>query len=309
LNAFVFSGGGNLGSIQAGMLKALLEAGIEPDVVVGTSIGSVNAAVLAADPSLENVERMCEHWIGTRSRDFLPRNPVAVARALLRQGAIFPSTAWRRHLERLIPYERIEDAAVTLRITVTDYHDGAPVTLESGSVVDAVLASTALPTVFPPHRIGDHLYLDGALAEQLPLAPAIEAGADTIYVLAVTVPDPPEDRSSAGKILRHSLTILLFPRIRLDALDLPTRHPDIQIVQLPSVAAQVALWDMSQTGELIEKAYEETKRFLAEREDDDSDEPEPHVATVPEVKVEVEQEDNGGDPATSSAARGRRKRG
>jgi NTE family protein len=309
LNAFVFSGGGNLGSIQAGMLKALLEAGIEPEVVVGTSIGSVNAAVLAADPSLENVERICEGWIRTRSRDFLPRNPVAVARALLRQGAIFPSTSWRRYLESLIPYERIEEAAIPLRITVTDYQDGAPVTLESGPVVDAVLASTALPTVFPPHRIGEHLYLDGALAEQLPLAPAIEAGADTIYVLAVTVPDAPDDLSSAGKILRHSLTILLFPRIRLDALDLPTRHPDIQIVQLPSVAAQVALWDMSQTGELIEKAYEETKRFLAEREDDDSDEPEPHVATVPEVKVEVEQEDNGGDPATSSAARGRRKRG
>jgi NTE family protein len=103
LNAFVFSGGGNLGSIQAGMLKALLEAGIEPEVVVGTSIGSVNAAVLAADPSLENVESICEGWIRTRSRNFFPRNPVAVARALLRQGSIFPSTSWRRHLESLIP--------------------------------------------------------------------------------------------------------------------------------------------------------------------------------------------------------------
>jgi NTE family protein len=309
LNAFVFSGGGNLGSIQAGMLKALMEAGIEPDILVGTSIGSVNAAILAADPTMDTVQQMCERWVKTRSQDFFPRSPFGIARALLRQGSIFPSTSWRRHLESLIPYEGIEDAAIPLKITVTDYETGSPVTLESGPVVDAVLASTALPTVFPPQRIGDDLYLDGALSEQLPLAPALEAGADTIYLLAVTTPDPPEDRRSAGKILRHSLTILLFPRVRLDALDLPTRHPDIQIVQLPSVKAQVALWDMSQTVELIDRAYDQTKQFLAEREGEGADGTEPKVATVPETKVEVEQPEEGGDPAMSNAGRGRQKRG
>ena len=185
---------------------------------------------------------------------------------------------------------------------MTDYEDGSPVTLESGPVVDAVLASTALPVVFPPHRIGDRLYLDGALSEQLPLEPAVAAGADTVYVLAVSTPQPPADARSAGKLLRHSLTILLFPRLRLDALDLPVHHPDIQIIQLPSVSTQVALWDMSRTKDLIDSAYDKTKEFLAEWEQSGDEATDSRVATVPEMKVEV-------DDATSSAGTGRRRRG
>jgi NTE family protein len=305
MNAFVFSGGGNLGAIQAGMLKALLEVGVTPDVVVGTSIGSVNAAVLAADPTLEQANAICEGWTHVRSRNFFPLNPLTVGKALMRQGSVFPSTSWRRYLESVIPYERIEDASIPLRIAVTDYDDAAPVTLESGPVVDAVLASTALPTVFPPHPIGDHLYIDGAFSEQLPLAPAIEAGADTVYVLAVGTADPPSGERSARKILRHSLTILLFPRLRLDALGLPDRHPQIQIVQLPSVSAQVALWDMSRTAELIESAYQKTTRFLAERKTEDKGGPEAHVATVTETEVEVELQDGPSSDAFISSPRTR----
>ena len=107
------------------------------------------------------------------------------------------------------------------------------------------MASTCLPGIFPPHRIGENLYLDGVLSDQVPLKPAIDAGADTVYVLAVNHASPQPDLRSPGQILRHALTILLFPRIRLDALDLPDRDPSLRIVQIPSAGAQVALWDMS----------------------------------------------------------------
>ena len=108
-----------------------------------------------------------------------------------------------------------------LRITATDYEEGRSVVFDSGPVIDAVLASTALPGIFPPYEIDGRYYIDGAISEQLPLKAALEAGADTIYVMAVSVPSPPPDRRSPLTILRHSLTILLYPRIRLDALDLP----------------------------------------------------------------------------------------
>ena len=193
---FVLSGGANLGSIHVGMLRALLEADIKPDLIVGTSIGAVNAAYLAADPSLDQVERLQEMWCGVRARDVFPLNPLASVRALCRQGALFPSTSWRRFLTDRIPYERMEEAAVPLRITATDFEDGRSVVLDSGSVVDAVLASTALPGIFPPHQIGDRCYLDGAISDQLPLKVAIDAGVHTIYVMAVSVPSPPPDRRS-----------------------------------------------------------------------------------------------------------------
>jgi NTE family protein len=289
VNGFVLSGAANLGSIQAGMLKALLKAGITPDVFVGTSIGAVNAAFLAADPTLDQAEALCELWSEARAREIFPPNPWVIGRALFRQGSLFPSDPWRRFLEGRLPYERIEEASVQLRITATDFEDGKPVVLDSGPVVEAILASTALPCVFPPHQIGDRLYLDGALSDQVPLKPAIEAGADTVYVMAVNVPRPPPDRRSPGSILRHSFTILLFPRIRLDALDLPARHPDLRIVQVPSVSTQVSLWDMSRHGELIERAYDEVTRFLAERESEHQEqEPRAHVASVPETEVEAE---------------------
>jgi NTE family protein len=291
VNAFVLSGGGNLGSIQVGMLRALFERGITPDVLVGTSIGSVNAAFLAADPSLERVEELCEIWRRARSRDAFSWNPFLMAHAALRRGSLFPSERWRRFLTRHITFERIEDAAVPLRIMVTDFEDGSPVILDTGPVIDAVMASTCLPGIFPPQRVGDHLYLDGVLAEQVPLKPAIDASADTVYVLATSHASPSPDVRSPGQILRHALTILLFPRIRLDALELPDRHPSLKIIQIPSVGAQVALWDMSCQDKLIEGAYRETVDFLAEQERSEGESDRVDVADIPEMKVEVDVRD------------------
>jgi NTE family protein len=282
---FVLSGGANLGSVHVGMLQALLESGIKPDVVVGTSIGAVNAAYLAADPSLEQVDRLRELWCDARAREIFPLNPIANARALFREGAFFSPHYWRRFIERRAPYENIEDAAVTLRITATDYEEGRSVCFESGPVVDAVMASTALPGIFPPFRLDGRWFIDGAISEQLPLKAALECGADTIYVMAVSVPSPPPDRRTPLAILRHSVTILLYPRIRLDALDLPGEHPSLRIVQVPSIKTQVSLWDMSRHDELIATAYETTKRFLeAEHDQDDRVD----VATVPEMEVETQ---------------------
>ncbi|MDQ1518223.1 MAG: hypothetical protein QOE80_4053, partial [Actinomycetota bacterium] len=293
VNAFILSGGGTLGSIQVGMLRAFFEAEIYPEVLVGASIGAVNAAFLAADPSLERVEALREVWHSVRSRDLFSLNPLRMVHAFRRRGSLFPPEKWRAFLTKNLPYERIEDAAVPLRIVATDFEDGSPVVLDSGSVVDAVMASTSLPGIFPPHRIGDHLYLDGALSEPVPLRPALDAGADTLYVLAVSHASPTPDAQSPGAILRHSLTILLIPRVRLDALHMPDGFPDLKIVQIPSVGAQVALWDMSCQDDLMELSYQQAAKFLADRarsakgEGDDGTE----VTTISEMSVEVDVRD------------------
>jgi NTE family protein len=288
---FVLSGGANLGSVHVGMLKALLEADVKPDVIVGTSIGAVNAAYMAADPSLEQVERLRELWCGVRARDIFPLNPLANCRALFREGALCSSHRWRRFVERRAPYRNIEEAAVPLRITATDYDEGRSVVFHSGPLVDAVMASTALPGIFPPYRIGDRWFLDGAISDQMPLKVALDEGVDTIYVMAVNVPSPPPDRRSPLAVLRHSITILLFPRIRLDALNLSGQHASLRIIQVPAVRTQVSLWDMSRHADLIATAYETAKKFLeAEHNHDDGIE----VSTVPEMEVETQVSE---DPA------------
>lgn len=291
VNAFILSGGGTLGSIQVGMLRALFEADIRPRVLVGTSIGSVNAAFLAADPCPERVEALRGVWHGVRSRDLFSVNPLRMAHAFRRRGSLFPPEKWRAFLTDNLPYDRIEDAAVPLRIIATDFEDGSPVVLDSGSVVDAVMASTCLPGIFPPQRIGDHLYLDGVLSEPVPLKPAVDVGADTLYVLAVSHVSPTPDSQSPGAILRHALTILLLPRVRLDALRLPEGCPDLKITQIPSVGAQVALWDMSCQDDLMERSYQKAAKFLAARAHSADGDGDTDVATIPETSVEVDVRD------------------
>ena len=281
---FVLSGGANLGSVHVGMLTALLEAGVKPDIIVGTSIGSVNAAYLAADPSLEHLESLQKLWCDVRAREIFPLNPAANARALFREGALFSSKGWRRFLEQRMPYRTFDETTVPLRITATDYEEGQSTVFDSGPVIDAMLASTALPGIFPPYRVGERWFIDGAISEQLPLKVALEAGADTIYVMAVSVPSPP-DRRSPLAILRHSVTILLYPRIRLDALDLPGEAPSVRIIQVPSVKTEVSLWDMSRHDELIRNSYKVTKEFL--EAENDNDEP-VDVATVPQMEIETQ---------------------
>src|ERR1041384_6418558 len=172
MNAFVLSGGANLGAEQAGMLLGLLEAGIRPDVLVGTSIGAANAAYLAADPTIERARDLADLWRNVRPHDVFPINPISITRAILRGGALFPSDPFKRLMQREIPYQASEDAKVRLLIVATDFDDGSEVVFDSGSVIDAVLASTALPGVFAPHEIDGRLYLDGGLVDQVPLGPA-----------------------------------------------------------------------------------------------------------------------------------------
>ena len=265
MNAFVLSGGANLGSVQAGMLTALLESDIHPDLMVGTSIGAANAAYLAADPTSRRAQELCRIWRALRPRDVFPIHPLRALRSVARGGAFFsPDTFWML-IERELGYERIEETGIPLRIVATRFSDGSEVVFDKGSVKDAILASTALPLVFPPHEIKGELYLDGGLSDQIPLQPAVSAGALRIYVLSVGFPcPPPTNRRSPRSVLMHSIGILLSHRIRSHSEDLVTR-PGIEIIQIPPVCTEVGLRDFSQSSSLIDQAHEQTMRFLAGR--------------------------------------------
>ena len=269
-NAFVLSGGANLGAEQAGMLVGLLEAGIRPDVLVGTSIGAANAAYLAADPTLDRALELSQLWQRVRAKDIFPINPLGIVRAVTRGGSLFPTAPFRELLEQEIPYASIEDASIPLRIVATAFEDGSEVVFDSGSVIDAVLASTALPGVFAPHQIGDRWYLDGGLVDQVPLAPAIDAGACTLYVLSVGFPcPPPRDHRSARAVLMHSMGILLSQKVRFDGDHLPTHNPGLRVVQIPPVCSQVGLRDFSHAPQMVEQARKQTLAFLADHVEPD----------------------------------------
>ncbi len=269
MKAFVLSGGGNLGAGQVGAILALLERGIEPDLLVGTSAGAINAACLAGDPGLDGARRLAEIWTSVRTRDVfrLPLKPWHLL-SHLRGDALYHNEGLAQLLERSLPYSNFEDAQLGLRIVATDFATGDAVAFHSGSVVDAVLASAALPGLFPPVEIGGRLYVDGGIADNVPISPAVGAGAKEVYVIRTGFDCPVDGgRLKAMDVLWRSIGLLLNRTI---ADDVRRFRRTARIVVLPSpCVAPTPIWNLSHSRSLITEAHRMTGEFL-DREPSDA---------------------------------------
>ena len=207
--AFVLSGGGSLGAIQVGMLQALMEAGVRPDFVMGTSVGAINAAWLAAQPDVQGAQKLAEIWIGLRRQDIFPLNAWHGALGILgRTNHVIPNTGLRSVLEKNLPYARLEEAGVPVHVVATDLKSGQAVAISSGPAVPALLASTAIPGVFPSVTIGRRELVDGGIANHTPIAAAIELGAKRVFVLPIGYPWIRNQPSNALGMALHALARL-----------------------------------------------------------------------------------------------------
>jgi len=197
--AFVLGGGGVLGAHEVGMLRALLEAGIVPERVVGTSIGAINGAMIAAEPSLAQVDRMHALWTDLgRDAVFTGGFTTWVKTFAKTRTHVFDNEALRRLLTDALPVERIEDLTVSFECVAASIERSHAHHFDRGPIVDAVLASSAVPGLLPPVEIDGEHYLDGGLVASIPLDRAIDLGANLIFVLQVgrveeplTVPKQP----------------------------------------------------------------------------------------------------------------------
>lgn len=158
----VLSGGGSLGAVQVGMMLALAEHGVAPDLLVGTSVGAINGAYLAGRPGREGVEALAGIWSSVRRSDIFPVQPALGLLVLAGQADHFvPHDKLRRLLERHLNCTNLEDASCRLRVVASEVRTGKQVVLSHGPVIDAVLASVAVPGVFPPVRIGRRDLMEG----------------------------------------------------------------------------------------------------------------------------------------------------
>ncbi len=184
--AFVLGGGGDLGAHEVGMLRALNEFAIIPDLVVGTSIGSINGAMVAADPSARTVETLTELWTTLDRSGIFGGSIFTKVATLARSGThVSDNQPLRDLLERVLPVQRIEDLVVPFECVAASIEQAAAHFFSSGPLVDAILASSAVPGLLPPVQIDGEHFLDGGLVASIPLDRAIDLGATTIYVLQV----------------------------------------------------------------------------------------------------------------------------
>lgn len=260
--AFVLSGGGSLGSVQVGMLLALAERGIQPDLLIGTSVGAVNAAWVAGEPGLDGARRLARIWRAVGRDDVFPfRLRTSLPGILGRRDHVIPAANLRALLRRHLAYRCIEDAAVPLKVVATDITTGFEYVMERGDAIDAVTASAAIPGVFPPVTVDGHHLVDGGVADNAPVSVAVEAKADKIYVLptgyACALDRAPD---TALGVAVQALTLLVQQRLIADVGRYQGR---VNITVLPPLCPlDVSPIDFSHTDELIDQAHESAGRWL-----------------------------------------------
>ncbi|CAB4890327.1 unannotated protein [freshwater metagenome] len=199
--AFVLGGGGKLGTAEVGMLEALAEKQIVPDVVLGTSIGAINGAAVAADPSVEGVGRLRSLWTGMEASGVFGGSAVERLRHITSaRTSLHSNSALRRLLEQALQERHIENLPIRFECVAACIETAGEHWFTSGPLVDAVLASSAVPGLLPPVQIGDRHYLDGGIVDSIPLQRAVDLGATRIFVLQVgrieqplTVPKRPHE--------------------------------------------------------------------------------------------------------------------
>jgi NTE family protein len=247
--------------VQVGMLQAMFQSGVRPDLLIGTSVGAVNAAWVAGRPSVEGIGELAEIWRGLRRQDIFPLSPITGVRGLLgRSNHLISSDGLRSVLENNISFARLEDAVVPLHVVTTDLKSGRAVIHSSGEALPALLASTAIPGVFPPVTIGGRDHVDGAVANHSPVTAAIELGATTIYVLPVGYPWLKREPTSALGMALHALARIVEQK--LDA-DVAAHRQTADIHVLPALdLADTSPADFSRTKELIEWGYTHSRRYL-----------------------------------------------
>lgn len=281
--AFVLSGGGNLGALQVGMLRALFERRIEPDLVLGCSVGALNGAAIAADPSLAMVGRLQDLWRGIADEDVMPAGLLPTTVQLARKGvAIHDNANLRRVVEEVLPVERFDELAVAFQCVAAAIAEGTETWFDHGRLLEPILASAALPAVYPPVEIDGIKYLDGAIVNDVPVSRAVALGADRIFVLHVGSWDRPRPEPKRPiDMAMYAYWLARRSRFQRDLASIPS---SIEVLVLPPGATPTLRYnDFGHSDAMIATSYQATSVFLDAQGSDRSDD---LAAAVPHVRPE-----------------------
>lgn len=261
--AFVLSGGASHGAVQVGMLQALAAHGVVPDVVVGTSAGALNAGWVAGDPTLSRLDALQAVWASlSRGQVFRTGPMTGLLGAFGRRAAIAELDGLQEILAKHLPYRRFDEAGIPLHVMATELLSGKARNLSEGDAIAAILASAAIPGVFPPVEIAGELLVDGGLTSHTPLPFAAELDVDTLYVLstgyACALSEPP--RSALGMGL-HALTIMFHSQL---IRDVESYRGRAQLRVLPPLCPiDISPADFSASEDLITRARTLAEHYLA----------------------------------------------
>jgi NTE family protein len=265
VTAFVLSGGGNGGVAQVGMLRALLERGYVPDVVVGTSAGALNGAAVATAPTVEKVDQLEGVWASLRGDEVFPGGALKRAWNVLRRDDHLSSNAGLAAVvARADPGRTFADLAVPLRVVTTDLDTGDEILIVAGEIEPALLASAAIPGIFPPVVLDGHRLVDGAVVNLVPISHALAGPTERVFVLDTS--DPIGDRPIRSP-LDVAIRAFAISRDQRFELELQWVPHEVEVVMLPAARDDREFFDFSGAGSIIAESHDLAARTLEEYED------------------------------------------
>lgn len=266
--AFVLGGGGHNGAAEVGMLGALLEHAIVPDLIVGTSVGALNGAAIAYAPTLESVAKLKDVWLTLDDDRIFGGSIFAGAAQLVRSRTHMHSNEpLRQVLERLLPAKRFEDLAVPFQCVAASIERASEHWFSEGPLVDAILASAAVPAVLPPVAIHGEHFVDGGIVNSIPISRAVELGATEIFVLQVGRVESPLKPPRTP--LQVGLVAFEIARRHRFARDLASLPKGVRAHVLPTgepkapKLTQLNYRDFRAIARRIERAHRTTSAYLA----------------------------------------------
>lgn len=268
--AFVLGGGGVLGAVEVGMLRALLERDIVPELVLGTSVGALNGAMVARRPDVSVVDRLTELWAATaQGKDVYGDRPLRTVRRAVSTGThIYSSTPLRRRLEEEFGETRFEDLPVSFGVCAASIERAAEHWFTSGPIVPAILASAAVPGLLPPAEVDGEHFLDGGLVNSIPVGRAVEQGATRIFVLQVGRIDRPlKVPSRPWEVARVSFEVARRHRFMRDMATIPD---GVEAHVLPAAGTSArddslrAYKDFESVQARIDATYDASRAYLDE---------------------------------------------
>ena len=270
--AFVLGGGGILGAHEVGMLRGLSESGIEPDVILGTSVGAINGAFFAATPNAEGVARLRELWSDSTFSDLSAAVVLRRITTLARSGTHLHSLEdARARLAEALPVQHVEELEIPFQCVAASIERAAEHWFDSGDLADVILASCAVPGILPPVRIDGEHFIAGGIVNSIPVARAVSLGASTIYVLQVGRLEKP--LSPPRWPWEVGLVAFEIARRHRFASDLESLPEEVTLHVLPTggsaapayndVPGQLRLRRLGRSvGEQIDISHEATLRYL-----------------------------------------------
>jgi NTE family protein len=243
------------------MAEALLEAGIAPDLIVGTSAGSLNGAWLAAYPELEGVAELRRLWLSVKRREIFPFAPISIVAGLSgRRDYLVKSAGLQRWLDQHVPYRRVEQARIPFHIMTTDLVTGEAVRLSSGDLITGLLASTAIPGIYPPVALGGRLLVDGGIAADTPIGEAVSLGADEVYVLPTVGVEGGDRPTGAGGVALRAMAHVLGQASDSE-VEANADRCRLFVVP-PPPTSNISPFSFAQSAQLINSAHSITAHWL-----------------------------------------------